>query len=685
MKTLTKLLLLLSIVIQLACQKTENKAGVFNLLPLPQEFDINGVSELSPADLKTVYSEKESLPLIDSVFNIRAIDTEINADIIFEVDSSLKLPSGGYTMTIDEEKVNIISQDTVGLFYAFKSLKQLVMDATEQKVNLPQCTIIDYPEIAFRAIHLDIKHHREKEEYYYQLIDKLADYKINGIILEFEDKLKYQSHPLVGSEDALSVKEWETMADYANQRFIEISPLVQGLGHASFILKHDKYKRLRDDPESDWAFNPLDPDTYELQFDLYKEAMAATPHGKYLHVGGDEVKTTGRESGKSALELQLIWLNKVCQFAAENNRTPIFWDDMPLKEAGVYESMFDSKLTQKEVDAVWAKNEQNLLKYIDQFPKNCIYMRWNYSNSDALGNAKAMKWFMKQDLQVMGATAGQTRWVLMPQEESNMNNIRSFVESSIDNNLDKILLTLWDDDSPHFELYMRGILAFAEYSWTGDKRSKDEIKAAYRHREFSHEVAAKEFAFIDDLEKMVKDYKNALLKGNKRNYLKSMDNPSEMGVMDLPQADKKGVWSKNEAERIGMAKAALEKSDSIARKIELIKSKAPKNPYRLDIYEKVNLLTAFSAKAILALNEFDTAETEEAQKKAEEKISNLKSEFIEIRNKMEDVYAQTRLLNKPANYILDQDHHVHLANQSINFDWQFYAEMLFLEKLEQLL
>ncbi len=685
MKTLTKLLLLLSIVIQLACQKTENKAGVFNLLPLPQEFDINGVSELSPADLKTVYSEKESLPLIDSIFNLRAIDTEINADIIFEVDSSLKLPSGGYTMTIDEEKVNIISQDTVGLFYAFKSLKQLAMDATEQKVNLPQCTIIDYPEIAFRAIHLDIKHHREKEEYYYQLIDKLADYKINGIILEFEDKLKYQSHPLVGSEDALSVKEWENLADYAKQRFIEISPLVQGLGHASFILKHDKYKRLRDDPESDWAFNPLDPDIYELQFDLYKEAMAATPHGKYLHVGGDEVKTTGRESGKSALELQLIWLNKVCQFAAENNRTPIFWDDMPLKEAGVYESMFDSKLTQKEVDDVWAKNEQNLLKYIDQFPKNCIYMRWNYSNSDALGNAKAMKWFMKQDLQVMGATAGQTRWVLMPQEESNMNNIRSFVESSIDNNLDKILLTLWDDDSPHFELYMRGILAFAEYSWTGDKRSKDEIKAAYRHREFSHEVAAKEFAFIDDLEKVVKDYKNALLKGNKRNYLKSMDNPSEMGVMDLPQADKKGVWSKNEAERIGMAKAALEKSDSIARKIELIKSKAPKNPYRLDIYEQVNLLTAFSAKAILALNEFDTAETEEAQKKAEEKISNLKSEFIEIRNKMEDVYAHTRLLNKPANYILDQDHHVHLANQSINFDWQFYAEMLFLEKLEQLL
>jgi hypothetical protein len=32
--------------------------------------------------------------------------------------------------------------------------------------------------------------------------------------------------------------------------------------------------------------------------------------------------------------------------------------------------------------------------------------------------------------------------------------------------------------------------------------------------------------------------------------------------------------------------------------------------------------------------------------------------------------------------LLDQDHHLHLANQSINFDWQFWAEIYFLETLE---
>ena len=57
------------------------------------------------------------------------------------------------------------------------------------------------------------------------------------------------------------------------------------------FLKHDKYKGLRDVADNDWAFNPLNPETYDVQFDLYKDAMEATPHGQFLHVGGDEVKS----------------------------------------------------------------------------------------------------------------------------------------------------------------------------------------------------------------------------------------------------------------------------------------------------------------------------------------------------------------------------------------------------------
>ena len=47
----------------------------------------------------------------------------------------------------------------------------------------------------------------------------------------------------------------------------------------------------------------------------------------------------------------------------------------------------------------------------------------------------------------------------------------------------------------------------------------------------------------------------------------------------------------------------------------------------------------------------------------------------------EKVYSKTRIINKSDNYILDQDHHRHTANQSINMDWQFIGELKLFEKL----
>ena len=523
------------LIVIFSCKPSLNKQGDFKLLPLPQQFEIYGVSKLKNSDILFYYAQNQiELPVLgDLLIDIQPVDKQSKADIVFNIDESMDLQAEGYTLDISKKQISITGKDKAGLFYAFKTLQQLMEDAKEQDVYLPKCNIKDYPSLSYRAIHIDIKHHREKTEYYYKLLDKLANYKINAIIAEMEDKLKYERQPIVGSADAISISEWQKLSEYAKERNIEISPLIQGLGHASFILKHDQYKNLRDDPESDWAFNPLDPKTYEVQFDLYLDALEATPYGRFLHVGGDEVHTTGRGSGKSALELQLIWLNKVCQFAEENGRIPIFWDDMPLKHAGLYWPMFNTKLTEEEVDSIWEKNENKLFEFLDQFPKNCIYMRWNYSSPQAIGNGKAMEWFRQNGMQVMGATAGQTRWVLMPQNESNMDNIRSFAEISINKSINGLLLTLWDDDSPHFELYKRGIIAFAEYSWTGEKRTKEDIKSAIRHREFSNTLSGVEYAFIDQLEKAVTFWNRALLKEGRRNRLLKLNNPGDKAIIDL--------------------------------------------------------------------------------------------------------------------------------------------------------
>lgn len=657
----------------------------FVILPSPQEYKIVGESQLKFDDISNYFSN-ESVDLSvhsNLLVNLKSVRTESEADLNLSLNSNLNIAAEGYKLSIKKNKIKIVGKDEVGLFYGMKTLEQLLTDSKDQNLFLPNCEIIDFPKLAYRSIQLDVKHHVETKEYYYDLMDYLASFKVNAIIVEMEDKLKYEKHPIIGSEDAFTIDEWVKLSDYAKQRNIEISPLIQGLGHASFILKHDKFKELRDDPKSDWAFNPLDPKTYELQFDLYREAIKATPGGKYLHIGGDEVHTTGRGSGKSSLELQLNWLNKVCKFAEEHGRIPVFWDDMPLKHASVYKPMFNNKLSQKEVDAVWDKNEHKLLDFLDQFPKNCVYMRWNYHTPEALGNTKAMEWFRQQDLQVMGATAGQTRWVLMPQRESNIREIKTFALSSIESGLNGLFLTLWDDDSPHFELYKRGISAFAEYTWAGDKRTKEELKSAYRHRQYSFELSKHEFAFIDDLEEPVAFWKNVLLNGNKRNYLSKNENAIDELVIDLPNKNK-GAWSSNYKDKILKASEVVENCDKIALKIKTMKSKAVRNRYSLEVYEQVNNLVRFSSNAILTIRDYDLAKNEVEIDLALAQLKKLPTQFDKVRTDFEKVYGNTRVLNKPADYILDQDHHVHLANQSINFDWQFYAELLFLEKIEQL-
>jgi N-acetyl-beta-hexosaminidase len=201
----------------------------------------------------------------------------------FSLDSGLQLAPEGYSLSISGQKIEIKASTNVGLWYGLMTLGQLIQDAKDQNAFLPLCSIDDEPALAYRAIHLDVKHHLEKKEYYYELMDRFAAQKINAVIVEIEDKLKYKLQPKVGAPDAFSIEDWEAISDYAMNRNIRISPLVQGLGHASFILKHKEYEPLRDDPSSDWAFNPLNEETYKVQFDLYEDALKAFPHANYLH------------------------------------------------------------------------------------------------------------------------------------------------------------------------------------------------------------------------------------------------------------------------------------------------------------------------------------------------------------------------------------------------------------------
>ena len=116
--------------------------------------------------------------------------------------------------------------------------------------------------------------------------------------------------------------------------------------------------------------------------------------------------------------------------------------------------------------------------------------------------------------------------------------------------------------------------------------------------------------------------------------------------------------------------------NSILKQISKLKTKTLRNKYTLDIYEQVAKLSKFSYDAFLTFDDFDKGFVSSS------KLLKLEDKFSELRFEFEKTYSKTRNINKPNSYYLDQDHHNHTANQSLNMDWQFIAELKLFEKIK---
>ena len=66
------------------------------------------------------------------------------------------------------------------------------------------------------------------------MIDRLARIKINAIMVEFEDKLRYKSPLWVGASNAIYIEEYKAISRYAHHRYIEML-------HKSFLLVEEKH------------------------------------------------------------------------------------------------------------------------------------------------------------------------------------------------------------------------------------------------------------------------------------------------------------------------------------------------------------------------------------------------------------------------------------------------------------
>lgn len=410
--------------------------------------------------------------------------------------------------------------------------------------------------------------------------------------------------------------------------------------------------------------------------------MAATPYGKYLHVGGDEVGELGKsalakKSGMKPLELQMYWLKKVTEFAQQHNRIPIFWDDMVFKLSNLYKTTYDKNIPVQKVNELWKENEHLLNENLNLFPKNCVYMRWNYDFSKIPGNEKAIDWYKTNDLQVMAATAAQQAWSVMPRNRSNFQAIKDFCELTAKKKMNGILCTIWDDASPHFETVWRGIHDFAYFSWNYEDASIEKVHQAFRHRFYTPELAPPANEFQDLLEDVLPFWETALLaEGDRWNYHKTFK------LIELPDQSKPGEWSAKNKAKLNEAAQSVKQYEIIKSRIDKAMQLARRNDYAIEVMNQVNELQVYSSKLLLMLAKYDKASLADKR----ELITQLRdyvAGFSSVRAQFEKIYSQTRILGNPEGYQLDNNVHGHLANGTNNTDWMFMYELPLTLKLTE--
>ena len=589
------------------CARGLDKA--FQLLPQPQSVELLPGKGIMYTDLKFVSAASDTLvPILGALTDVLPRAGHVGKGLFLQLSES-NVPDSpeGYVLEVNDKGVTVTARTEAGLFYGCQTLEQLLEDSRDFDLEIPQMKITDYPAIAYRAVHLDTKHHLDRMEYYYRMIDRLARYKVNAIIWELEDKLRFTRRPEVAAPNAISKQEMQALCRYAKERNVEICC---------------------------------------------------------------------KATGKTAFELQMIWLKNVCQFAVDHGRIPIFWDDMPLKYAGIWELALSDK-SEEEVVKVW--NTDKLDEAISLFPKECVYMRWKYEDATTPAHRRLLEWYHDKGLKVMGATAASAGdSPFMPRRNTRSEYVKGFSQLVADNQLEGILATAWDDGSPHLETVWRGFIAQGEFGWNPSARDIEAFKKAHAQREYGFRPEDNRMAFLDELEKAVFFFDGALVTSGRRNPAWGT---TAFTLMELPDKTKPGAWSELYKDKIAQAKIEAGRYEKIVQGIRTAEAEALRNRYTLQVYEQTNNLQNYPVRLILALNAYDTAKDDAAREAALEKVAEVCSYFDVMRSNLESVYSETRFMEQPEGFISDLNHHNHLASKTNNSDWWYYYEIPMVKKV----
>ena len=497
-----------------------------------------------------------------------------------------------YQLTASAGQVVIRAGGEAGLFYGTRTLLQIIKNGDEGEY-VPGMEITDWPDITERACHYDTKHHQDRYEYVEGFIRDLASYKINMLVWEWEDKFEYPSHPEIGAPGAFTMEEMQALTRYARQYHVQLVPLVQGLGHVSYILKWPQYSHLREIPASNWEFCPRKEGCYELLNDLWQDAIRATPGSGYIHIGTDEsyelgqgiecgCRTEMEQTSKHAMMTRFI--TRCAKPLLKKGRTVMAWSAQYIQ---------DEEPNPPKGMVLLASLERRNPGYLGELKKKG-YEVFVYDPNPGI-EPLFLPYFYR-----LRGEGEQEREV----DNCLQRSYQAVSPAASSGMFDGMINTSWDDSGLHNQMWMMSFVNSAEWSWSGQDPSLEEFIDQF---------------FLNYYGEDSRDLKELFMLLNKAGYYyyqsfeRRVWHYGDIGkthLPDLPRGDNieyDEYWNREYADRMEVSREQLKTMEEARKIIQANQEAGIRHSYDLELFTTIVDLVEHTCHTYLALSALEKA------------------------------------------------------------------------------
>lgn len=331
----------------------DSAAGYAGLIPKPTSLvPMEGSFTISPRttiSIKTRGKELDAIVYLLAGYLAQASGHEIATNdggagnVRLSLEGDPALGEEGYQLNVTPEAVLLESHRPAGLFYAVQTLRQLLPLGHSGDISLQALSIRDIPRFSWRGAMLDVARHFFGVGDVKRFVDLISHYKMNRLHLHLTDdqgwRLEIKSWPRLtevggstqvggGSGGYYTREQYREIVDYARSRYVMIVPEIDTPGHTNAALA--SYAELNSSEEAPalytdtqvgfstlWINSEI---TYRFLDDVIRELAELTP-APYIHIGGDEARSTPKEEYKS-------FIRRIQDIVASHGKIAIGWNEI---------------------------------------------------------------------------------------------------------------------------------------------------------------------------------------------------------------------------------------------------------------------------------------------------------------------------------------------------------------------